>query len=240
MKSYFGLLAEYIRSVALRWDTGCGIIVGIILFLILVIVGADVRVGGYISVALILVLLFEATYGVYQGERKMRSEREKMVRVRASPARYALDITLEQTVTLDAQVHWEIWADQPVWTDEISLVVSVESTVKRFKFLKRRLTKRLLRIPPDVSIDTHFSSWHKGHYEYRQKISADHQPLRGSARFYVKEFPVELDKREFGWTRQGFLNYTFELVLKTGSPSGEYRAPVQIERRRGAALARSV
>lgn len=240
MKSYFGFLAEYIRTVALRWDTGCRIIVGVILFFILLIVGADVEVGGFVSAALILVLLFEATYGVYQRERKMRSERENAVRVTASPARYSLQITEEQTLTLDAQVHWEIWADQHVWTDEISLVVSVESTVKRFKFLKRRLTKRLLRIPPDVSIDTHFSSWDKGHYKYRQMISADVQPLKGSARFAVKEFPVELDKREFGWTRQGFLNYTFELMLKTGSPSGEYRSLVQVDRRRGAALAKTV
>lgn len=257
MKAYIAWVGEYVRRVLLRLEAGVGIALGIGLFLVLFAVGGvGATLSVQISVGITLILLLEATYGVFREEREMRAERETLVRLAARPARYRLEVTIERQLSLDAQVHWEIWADDSVWTDEIALVVSVIESQERLRFFHKTIVKPLVQIPPDVDPEVNVDSWHKDHFRYRHLLTREsQQPLKGSARFYIQDFwtgdgeppkgaTVIGGKRKrwprLRWRRRGALDYRFELVLQTGRPQGIYRTSVVMDRVRGAALARKV
>ena len=265
MKAYIAWLGEYVSRVLLRLDTGAGIALGIGFFFVLFAAGGvGATLSAQISVGITLVLLLEATYGVFRKERQMRAERETRVRLVAHPVRYALNVTSERQLSLDAQVHWEIWADDSVWTDQIALIVSVIESQERLLFFRKTIVNPLVRIPPDVDPEVNVDSWHRDHFTYRHLLTREsQQPLKGSARFYIQDFltdgepPVEAillggkrlaavirEKRKrwpgLRWRRRGFLDYRFELVLKIGSPQGVYRTSVVMDHVRGAALAREV
>ena len=252
MLNYFRELPDYLWRLLWRMDTFCGILIGLIFFIVAVVAGLSQNLTVMVTLAIIAVSALEAGYGLYRQERAIRAERESLVTILPRLKRTLYTIEMEKDLSLDASVDWEIWANEPVWTDEIALVLSVEEIWQRFKFFTKTTVTPLVRLPPDVDPEIGVDSWHREHYQYRHLVSQDAQPLKGSARFYIENFWVSDEPRPSGpiviskstmkgrHRRKGLLKYSFELVLNTRSPEGIYRVPVNIDRVRGADLARNV
>ena len=212
MKAYIAWLGEYGRRLLVRLDTVAGITLGFGLFLVLFVVGSvGATLSGQISVGITLLLLSEATYGVFQEERQMRAEREKSVRVTAKVGSWAMNYPDpgRDKSSLSVHIFWEAWVNQDISTDKLALNLLYVYDKPAWKFWKK--TRFPQKGIPRKGRDT---------AQYRVTIrAADTMPFKDDAVFeYVG------DREE-----KGDPHWELELVLITVMPAGEHRIPVFID-----------
>ncbi|MCH7836010.1 MAG: hypothetical protein IH864_04000 [Chloroflexi bacterium] len=211
MKAYIAWVSEYVSRVLKRLDTAAGIALGIGLFLVLFVAGGvGATLSVQISVGITLVLLFEATYGVFREERQMRAERESSIKVTAKPSSWAINHPDPgpDKVSLSVHVIWEVWVKEDISTDKLALNLIYVYDKPWWKFWKKTRFPQMGIPPKDQGT------------RYRKRIGAKGtQPFGDGATFeYIG------DREE-----EGDPHWLLELVLITGMPAGEHRIPVFIE-----------
>jgi len=208
MKQYFALLPEYLARCANRVGLWVTILAGVVFFVVASAFGLD-RVTVPVTMAIILLGALEASYSAYREERIMRAERDAKVRLSARPVLMSWnhpDADPEKT-SVGLRVEWEIWTDIDIKTSEICLNIIEIRRRERWPIwgLSQPTRKALEGLRPKGQ-DT---------YQYRKSIrESDTQPFQDSGEFEYEG--LRDDDRTLG----------FELVLKTGSPFGTYRADV--------------
>ncbi len=124
MFGYFRFLPDYARAIMRRWNTACGIVIGIgsVVFLAVFNVG-EPRTVVIVTLSIMAVLLAEATYGVYRTEHAMRSEFEKSVRISAKVDSWAQNYPDpgKDKESLEVHLLWEMWATETTATDQLAL-----------------------------------------------------------------------------------------------------------------------
>jgi len=211
VRQYFTELPEYAARFLQRLGFFVGIGAGVVFFLIAVAFGLGRAVSIPVTMAIVISGFLEAGYSVYRGERIVRAERERHVRVQARLGALSTNIPDPgpDNVSVNAHVFWEIWVDQDVSTDALALNLIYVYDKPWWQFWKRSRVPKT-GIPPKGEDTT----------RYRKRIHANNlQPFRDDAVFeYVS------DKRE-----EGDPHWLLELVLVTGVPAGRHCIPVFID-----------
>lgn len=206
----FRYLPNFLYEVAHKVAFYVGIGVGIIFAIIAYFTSMEAGSVTTISVCITAVALFLASYGVYREERRMRAEREKVIRVTARLGSYSSNIPDPgpNKVRLRVGVFWEVWAEQDITFDRLALNLIHVYDKHRWQFWKRTKFPRT-GIPPIGKDST----------QYRTRVNArDPQPFKDNAEF---DYVADSDDASPHWL--------LELVLIAGTPIGEYRIPVFID-----------
>lgn len=199
-------LYEVAHKVAFYVSIGVGIIFAILAFL------ASMEAGSVatISVGITAVALFLASYGVYREERRLRAEKENIIRVTARLSAYSANVPDlgPNRVRMRVRVFWEIWTEQDITFDKLGLNLIHMYDKHRWQFWRRTRFPQI-GIPPIGQDST----------QYRKRVNAsDPQPFKDDAEFdYVAD------------SGDASPHWLLELVLVAGTPIGEYRIPVFID-----------
>lgn len=211
LMNYLRGIPDYTGRLLFRMDTACGIVLGIVFFVVLTYAGLDQRVNASVAVAIIVLSAIEAGYGLYRKEQTVRSELESNVRVAARLGSYSANIPDPgpDKMSIKVEVFWEVWVKEDVSTDKLALNLIYTYDKPWWQFWKRTRFPQT-GIPPNGHDTSH----------YRKRILASqYQPFKDNGTFeYVEDRATEGDP-----------HWELELVLITGMPAGEHRIPVFID-----------
>ncbi len=87
--AYFKHVPEYIRRCLLRINTGAGILIGVIVFIVWQVAPLSTRIMVLAEIGILAAVITESGYGVFRQERARRSKLEQGVRILATVSRVA-------------------------------------------------------------------------------------------------------------------------------------------------------
>lgn len=209
--SYLQAIPDYIGRLLWRMDTFCGILAGLIFFIIAVLAGLSQNVTVIVTLAIIVGAALEAGYGLYRQERVMRAKREQELWIDARIARYSANMPdpgpdkMSMTIT----VLCAVWTSIDATTSDVGLNVIWGYRNHWWEFWKKnRVYKEGLPLVPETT--TEF---------IRSLRAIDQQPIRWEFDFeYVADVLAGEDPHWF-----------LELVVKTGIPPATHRIPISLE-----------
>ena len=207
MRGYLMYLGDFLHHAVFRIESCVGVL-GIVAVVVSILV---IKVPDAIILPAVVLVLAEAGYGAYRGERAMRAEREAAVRATAKLGSLSANLPDPgpDKVSLRVHVFWEVWVNQDVSTDRLGLNLIYVYEKPWWQFWKKARRPKT-GIPPKGQDDT----------QYRKRIYASElQPFRDDAIFeYVGD---RAEAEEPHWK--------LELVLIMGMPPGEHRIPIFID-----------
>lgn len=211
MVGYFGFISEYIGAILRRWDTACGIVIGLIT-LALFLAGVGVKLSLIIPLVATGGLFIEATYGVYRVERSMRSKLERSIRIETRVGSYSQNYPDpgEDKVSIKVFLQWEMWAKVETVTDQLALNVIYVYKKRFWQFWRKRKSPKFGMTRNDQASN-----------QYRHTL-----PPPGALQPHKDEgtFTWVGDRKEV----RALHGFELELVLVTGMPVSRYSQPVSI------------
>ncbi len=209
--NYLQAMPDYARRLLWRMDTFCGILIGLIFFIIAVVAGLSQNVTVIVTLAIIVASGMEAGYGLYREERMMRAEREQELWIDARIIKFSGNVPDPgpEKTSMTLTVLCEVWTSIDATTSNVGLNIIWGYRNHWWELWKNdRVYKEGLPPKPETST------------EFRKSLRAvDPQPIRWQFDFeYVTDRFVK-----------GNPHWFLELVVKTGIPPGTHRIPISLQ-----------